>query len=142
MVFGKLTEGRCMMMTKTMKGRLTISVICIVAVSILLTTLGIVMIAGQRIMSEQKEILQLYADKYGEEINTWIENEKMLADGTAGSIEAAENLETDFIQSVVDVHAAGTDGLSSPTERLKSRKAMILYSGDGTSRRMRQGKPL
>ena len=52
-----------MMMTKTMKGRLTISVICIVAVSILLTTLGIVMIAGQRIMSEQKEILQLYADK-------------------------------------------------------------------------------
>ena len=99
------------MMTKTMKGRLTISVICIVAVSILLTTLGIVMIAGQRIMSEQKEILQLYADKYGEEINTWIENEKMLADGTAGSIEAAENLETDFIQSVVDVHAAGRQEL-------------------------------
>jgi methyl-accepting chemotaxis protein len=94
-----------------MKGRLTISVICIVAVSILLTTIGIVVIAGRRIMTEQKDILQLYADKYAEEINTWIENEKMLAAGTAGSIEAAESLDADFIQSVVDVHAAGREEL-------------------------------
>ena len=49
-------------MTKTMKGRLTISVICIVAASILLTTLGIIAIAGRRMMAEQKDILQLYAD--------------------------------------------------------------------------------
>lgn len=94
-----------------MKGRLTISVMCIVAVSILLTTIGIVVIAGRRIMAEQKDILQLYADKYAEEINTWIENEKMLAAGTAGSIEAAESLDADFIQSVVDVHAAGREEL-------------------------------
>ena len=98
-------------MARTMKGRLTISVICIVAVSILLTTIGIVVIAGRRIMTEQKDILQLYADKYAEEINTWIENEKMLAAGTAGSIEAAESLDADFIQSVVDVHAAGREEL-------------------------------
>lgn len=98
-------------MARTMKGRLTISVICIVAVSILLTTIGIVVIAGRRIMAEQKDILQLYADKYAEEINTWIENEKMLAAGTAGSIEAAESLDADFIQSVVDVHAAGREEL-------------------------------
>lgn len=94
-----------------MKGRLTISVICIVAVSILLTTIGIVVIAGRRIMTEQKDILQLYADKYAEEINTWIENEKMLADGTAGSIEAAGSLDTAYLQSVVDVHAAGREEL-------------------------------
>ena len=49
-------------MTRTMKGRLTISVICIVAASILLTTLGIVLIAGQRMMAEQKDILQLYTN--------------------------------------------------------------------------------
>jgi len=94
-----------------MKGRLTISVICIVAASILFTTIGIVMIAGQRMMAEQKDILQLYADKYAEEINTWIENEKMLADGTAGSIEAAGSLDTAYLQSVVDVHAAGREEL-------------------------------
>ncbi len=98
-------------MTKTMKGRLTISVICIVAASILLTTLGIIAIAGRRMMAEQKDILQLYADKYAEEINTWIENEKMLAKGTADSIEAAGSLDTVFLQSVVDVHAAGRDEL-------------------------------
>lgn len=98
-------------MTKTMKGRLTISVICIVAVSILLTTLGIVMIAGNRMMTEQKDILQLHADKYAEEINTWIENEKMLAAGTADSIEAAGILDIEFLQSVVDVHAKGRDEL-------------------------------
>lgn len=98
-------------MTKTMKGRLTISVICMVAVSILLTTLGIVMIAGNRMMTEQKDILQLYADRYAEEINTWIENEKMLAAGTADSIEAAGSLDADFLQSVLDVHAKGRDEL-------------------------------
>ncbi len=98
-------------MTKTMKGRLTISVICIVAASILLTTLGIVMIAGNRMMTEQKDILQLYADRYAEEINTWIENEKMLAKGTADSIEAMGTLDTEFLQSVVDVHAKGRDEL-------------------------------
>ena len=98
-------------MTKTMKGRLTISVICIVAVSILLTMLGAVGIAGKRMMSEQKDILQLYADKYAEEINTWIENEKMLAAGTANSIEAAGSLDEAFLQSVVDVHAKGRDEL-------------------------------
>lgn len=98
-------------MTKTMKGRLTISVICIVAASILLTTLGVVMIAGNRMMTEQKEILQLYADKYAAEINTWIENEKMLATGTADSIEAIGSLDEEFLQSVVDVHAKGRDEL-------------------------------
>ncbi len=98
-------------MAKTMKGRLTISVICIVAASILLTTMGIVIIAGQRMMVEQKDILQLYADKYAEEINTWIENEKMLAGGTADSIEAAGTLDTEYLQSAVDVHAAGREEL-------------------------------
>lgn len=98
-------------MVKTIKGRLTVSVICMVAVSILLTTLGIVMIAGKRMMAEQKDILQLYADKYAEEINTWIEQEKMLADGTADSIAAAGTLDTDFLQSVVDVHASGREEL-------------------------------
>lgn len=94
-------------LTKTIKGSLTISIIGIVAVSILLTTIGIVAVAGSSMLSDQTEVLQLNADKYAEEINTWIENEMMIADGTAGSIEAAGNLEDDFLQSVVNTHAAG-----------------------------------
>ena len=41
-------------MGKTIKGKLTISVICIVAVSIMLTTLGIVTMAGRRLIEDQK----------------------------------------------------------------------------------------
>lgn len=94
-------------MGRTIKGRLTVSVICIVAVSIVLTTVGIVLVAGRRMIQDQRSALQLNADKYAEEINTWIENEKMLASGTANSIAAAENTEDEFIQSVLDTYAAG-----------------------------------
>ena len=56
-----------------------------------LTTMGIVIVAGRRLIKDQTEALQIYADRYAEEINTWIENEKMLADGAANSIEAVQN---------------------------------------------------
>ncbi len=94
-------------MGRTIKGRLTISVIFIVVASILLTTAGIVAVAGKRMIQDQTEALQLNAEKYAEEINTWIENEKMLAEGTANSIEAAGSIDISFIQAAVDTHAAG-----------------------------------
>ncbi|MCI9137762.1 MAG: methyl-accepting chemotaxis protein, partial [Lachnospiraceae bacterium] len=94
-------------MMRTIKGRLTVSVICMVTASILLTTIGIVVVAGNRMMKDETEKLQLYADKYAEEINTWIENEKMLAAGAAASVEAAANTEDDFIQRVMDTYAEG-----------------------------------
>ena len=98
-------------MTKTIKGRLTISVIGIVVASILLTTVGIIAVAGNRMIQVQTQALQLNADKYAEEINTWIENEKMLADGVSDSIKANGKTDTDFVQSVVDTHAAGREEL-------------------------------
>lgn len=98
-------------MRKTIKGKLTLSVICIVAVSIILTTVGIVAVAGRNLIQNQMDALQLNADKYAEEINTWIENEKQLADGAANSIEAAKNTDTAFIQSVMDTYAAGREEL-------------------------------
>ena len=98
-------------MGKTIKGKLTVSVICMVIASILLTTVGIVIVAGKRMIQDQTEALQLYADKYAGEINIWIENEKMLADGAANCIEAAGNIDKDFIQSVMDTYASGRDEL-------------------------------
>ena len=98
-------------MRKTIKGKLTLSVICIVAVSIILTTIGIVAVAGRNLVQNQMESLQLNADKYAEEINTWIENEKQLANGAANSIEAARNTDVAFIQSVMDTYAAGREEL-------------------------------
>lgn len=98
-------------MRKTIKGKLTISVIFIVAVSIVLTTIGIVLVAGRHLIRNQTEAVQLNADRYAEEINTWIENEKMLAEGAANSIEAAGNTEHAFIQSVMDTYAEGREEL-------------------------------
>jgi len=92
---------------KTIKGKLTVSVIGIVVASILLTTTGIAAVAGNRMIRDQTGSLQLNADKYAEEINTWIENEKMLADGAADSVKAGGRTDTDFLQSVVDAHAEG-----------------------------------
>lgn len=98
-------------MLKTIKGRLTVSVIGIVVGSILLATAGIIVIAGRQMIADQTQALQLNADKYAEEINTWIEEEKMLADGAADSVGAGQNTDTEFVQSVVDVHAAGREEL-------------------------------
>lgn len=98
-------------MRRTIKGKLTMSVICIVVVSIMLTTIGTVIVAGRHLIQNQTETLQLNADKYAEEINTWIENEKMLADGAANSIEAAGNTTDAFIQSVMDTYAKDREEL-------------------------------
>ena len=98
-------------MRKTIKGKLTVSMIGIVVASILLTTIGIIVVAGKQTIEDQTQALQLNADKYAEEINTWIENEKMLADGVAKSIAAGKSIETDFVQSVVETHAAGRQEL-------------------------------
>ncbi len=115
-------------MGKTIKGKLTISVICIVVASILLTTAGTVAVAGKRMISNQTDALQLNAEKYGEEINAWIENEKMLAQGAANSLEASGNLSQDYIQSVLDVHADGRDEL------------LNLYCGTKDSRFIQSNK--
>ena len=98
-------------MSKTIKGRLTVSMIGIVVASILLTTVGIITVAAKRTIQDQTQALQLNADKYAEEINTWIENEKMLADGAAKSIAAGGTIDRLQVQAVVDTHAAGRQEL-------------------------------
>lgn len=115
-------------MLKTIKGRLTVSVIGIVVVSILLTTAGITVIAGNRMIQNQKQVLQLNADKYAEEINTWIEREKAVADGAADSIAAGRRTDTESIEAVVDTHSAGRDEI------------LNLYCGTKDSRFIRSNK--
>ncbi len=115
-------------MGKTIKGRLTVSMIGIVVASILLTTVGIITVAGKRTIQDQTRALQLNADKYAEEINTWIENEKMLAEGVAKSIAAGRTIDTDAVQSVVETHAAGRQEL------------LNLYCGTKDSRFIQSNK--
>lgn len=109
-------------MLRTIKGKLTVSMIGIVVSSILLTTVGIITVAGRRTIHDQTRALQLNAEKYAEEIHTWIESEKLLAEGTVKSIAAGGTTETEFIQTVVDAHSSGREEL------------LNLYCGTSDSR--------
>lgn len=109
-------------MLRTIKGRLTVSTIAIVVAGILLTAAGLLAVAGKQTIQDQTRALQLNADKYAEEINTWIEQEKMLAHGAVESITAGGKTDTDFIQAVVDTHAQGRGEL------------LNLYCGTSDSR--------
>lgn len=109
-------------MLKTIKGKLTVSMIAIVVASILLTAVGLLAVAGKRTIADQTQALQLNADKYAEEINTWIENKKMIASGAVDSIAAGGKTDTEFLQAVVDTHAQGRDEL------------LNLYCGTSDSR--------
>lgn len=109
-------------MLRTIKGRLTVSMIAIVVASILLTAAGLLAVAGKQAIQDQTRALQLNADKYAEEINTWIEQEKMLAHGAVESIAAGGKTDTDFLQAVVDTHAQGRGEL------------LNLYCGTSDSR--------
>lgn len=109
-------------MLRTIKGRLTVCTIAIVVAGILLTAAGLLAVAGKQTIQDQTRALQLNADKYAEEINTWIEQEKMLAHGAVESITAGGKTDTDFIQAVVDTHAQGRGEL------------LNLYCGTSDSR--------
>lgn len=109
-------------MLRTIKGRLTVNMIAIVVASILLTSAGLLAVAGKQAIQDQTRALQLNADKYAEEINTWIEQEKMLAHGAVESIAAGGKTDTDFLQAVVDTHSQGRGEL------------LNLYCGTSDSR--------
>lgn len=91
-------------MRKTIRGRLTISVIAIVIVIILAMTVGIVSIAGTRMMASQKEELQLQADRYAHEVDTWISTEKEWVKAAAKSIESTGDLTDEGLQKVVNAY--------------------------------------
>lgn len=98
-------------MRKTIRGKLTISVIAIVIVIIEAITIGIVGIAGSKLMNSQKDELQLQADRYAQEVNSWIATEKMLVTGAAKSIESTGDMSEAGLQNVVDTYYAGREEL-------------------------------
>ena len=94
-------------MKKTIKGRLTTAVTIIVMIAVLISTGTIIGMSSTKMTGELKEELQLQADKYAHFINSWIEMEKGLNDGTAASIEALSVKETDeeHLQAIISSHA-------------------------------------
>lgn len=98
-------------MRKTIKGRLTISVILIVVAIIVLTAGAIIEVASNYFLKMECTEIQIQADKYAEEINTWIEEEIMLAQGTANSIMVTGDLSEAALNKTVRTFAEGREEL-------------------------------
>lgn len=98
-------------MRKTIRGKLTVSIIAIVVVIIALTTAGLVGIAGAKLVSNQKDQLQIEADRYANEINAWIKEEKMLTTGVANAIAAGGDTSSDTVLRILDEYYNGREEL-------------------------------
>lgn len=93
-------------MRRTIKGKLTLSVILIVVTIVLLVDISITMIAGNIIINSKKNELQLQSQKYAEEINTWIQEERMVVEDIAKMIEIEKSLDEEFLKKLVFGYAA------------------------------------
>lgn len=98
-------------MGKTIRGKLTSTVIIIVVAVILIITVGIVSIAANNLLGVQKNELQLQADKYAHEVDTWISTEREWVTGAANSIQSTGDLSNDGLQKVVDAYYTGREEL-------------------------------
>lgn len=98
-------------MRRTIRGKLTTSVIAIVVLTILLTTVGLVSVAGGKIYDNQMDQLQLQADRYAQEINSWMKEEIMLTEGAADAVVAMGQTDIGSIQKVVEQYYEGREEL-------------------------------
>jgi len=122
-----------LIMKKTIKGKLTINILVIVVAVILVTTIGIISIASNRLLSSQKNELQLQSDRYAQEINTWISTEKMLVTGAAHSVESSKDTSKVGLQNAVDTYYEGREELLNMylgTEELNSDGVGYFYQAN------------
>ena len=116
-------------MRRTIKGQLTFTVLAIVATIIVVMTVIIVSVAGSKMLVNQREELQLQAERYANEINTWITEEKILTASVAKSIETTGKLDAVYLQSVVNTYYQGRPEL------------LNLYFGTEADGKFYQGNP-
>lgn len=98
-------------MSRTIKGKLTTTMIVVVAVAMLVVTVIVAGLARTRLLEKQESELQLHADKYAEEINTWLVQESMLVEGVVHDIESTGDVSLEELQKIVDAHYAARDEL-------------------------------
>lgn len=93
-------------MNKTIKGKLTINIIAIVITIIVVTTIGVVSVSSNRLLRQEKDELQLQADRYAQEVNAWIDNEKTLVENAAKYVEGTKDLSDEGLLKAVDNYYA------------------------------------
>jgi len=58
-------------------------------------------IAGKAIVESKKNELRLQSEKYAEQINTWIQEERLIVENVAKAIEIEKNIDKEFLEKVV-----------------------------------------
>lgn len=94
-------------MRRTIRGKLTFSVLAVVVAIMVAMTVVIVGVAGNKLMASQMQELQVQAQRYANEINTWITEEKVLVASAGKSITSAGSLEPTDLQTTVNTYYAG-----------------------------------
>ena len=120
-------------MGKTIRGKLTSTVIIIVVAIILIITAGVVSIAGNNLLTAQKEELQLQADKYAREVDTWISTEKEWVTGAANSFQSTGDVSGEGAQNVVDAYYEGRGELLNMYFGRESDGAFIQGNREATT---------
>ncbi len=93
-------------MGRTIRGKLTLSVVLIVVTVVVLVVTSIMAIVGNTIIDSKKNELQLQAEKYAGQINTWVDHEKLTTEAITRFIETQRNTDGAFLQNLVNQYAA------------------------------------
>ncbi len=97
-------------MFKTIKGTLTAAVSVVIAVAMILLGIVSILISGNSIMKNSEEEMKIGAQRYAEQINTWIASEKTMVEGVregllAGAMKTKQNPTTEQMQDIVSSFA-------------------------------------
>jgi len=120
-------------MGKTIRSKLTSAVIVIVVAIIIVITVGIVSIASRNLLNAQKDELQIQADKYANEVNTWISTEKEWVTGAAKSIESTGDISDEGLFNVVYAYYDGRPELLNMYFGRESDGAFFQGNKDATT---------
>ena len=101
-------------MLRTIKGRLTFTVIILVALAMLLSAGAMEVVAGINLSKAIETEMQLTSDKYSETINTWISQQLAMTEGAADAIEAggALDIDADLIWDILNTNTRGYELLN------------------------------
>lgn len=94
-------------MRRTIQGKLTVGAVLCTVISIILLLTGLLSISATNIHDQQKEALQLQADRYSQEINGWMQEEIQLVEGAANALEVVGDLQEDNVQKVLKQYSDG-----------------------------------
>ena len=93
-------------MRRTIKGKLTFSMMLIVFSIIVIMICFFIHFSGSKLVERQEYCMQLQVQMYAEDINAWIKKEMALVESVAISIQANQDISSEYLSSIVKNYGA------------------------------------